>query len=314
MTVIVCVVFAGVDASPETSSSAPSTITFPFTVNVRDVPPDPKLIEPLAVKKGERVRLRFINAGYRSHGIHVPGQDIKVLSTDGQDISNAGIIKDQIVMIAPGERYDIEFIVSSEEGFIIDAHDGNRYNDQLKIPVNVSDGNGNMMEEEAKDYPNFDLVSYGNGGSGKFTLEQLYDLDYKVELDADTSNNELKYTINGKVFKELQPLKLKTGNTVKMTYVNLSKVDHPMHLHGHFFQVLSKNGTPITGAVILKDTLMIKPGEEYVVAFEADNPGNWVQHCHELHHASAGMMQAIEYTDFISNYTPDPSKTFNKPE
>ena len=272
------------------------------------------LIDPLVAKKGEIVRLRFINAGYRSHGIHIPGQDIKVLSTDGQDINGAGIIKDQILMVAPGERYDVEFTVTSEESFVIDAHDENGYNDQIKIPVNVVDGNGTIREEllTAK-YPSFDFMSYGTATATQFSLNQSFDIDYKVELGTDVTNG-LKYTINGKVFSELPTLKLKTGNMVKFTYYNNSKVNHPMHLHGHFFQVLSKDGKPLTGAPIIKDTLMVKPGEKFEVAFKADNTGKWVQHCHELHHATAGMMQGIEYTDFIPNYTPNPEDTFNKPE
>jgi FtsP/CotA-like multicopper oxidase with cupredoxin domain len=272
------------------------------------------LIEPLQAKKGDVVRLRFINAGYRSHGIHIPGQDIKVISTDGQDINGAGVIKDQILMIAPGERYDVEFTVASEESFVIDAHDENAYNDQIKIPVNVVDGNGTIREEDlAAEYPSFDFVNYGTATDAQFTLNQSFDVDYNVELGTDITNG-LKYTINGKVFSELPTLKLKTGDMVKFTYYNNSKVNHPMHLHGHFFQVLSRDGIPLTGAPIIKDTIMVKPGEKIEVAFKADNTGKWVQHCHELHHATAGMMQGIEYTDFKPNYTPNPADTFNKPE
>lgn len=272
------------------------------------------LIDPLVAKKGETVRLRFINAGYRSHGIHIPGQDIKVVSTDGQDINGAGIIKDQILMVAPGERYDIEFTVTSEESFAIDAHDENVYNDQIKIPVNVVDGNGTIREEAlASGYPSFDFMSYGTAIETQFKPNLSYDVDYNVELGTDIRNG-LKYTINSKVFSDLPTLKLKTGDLVKFTYYNNSKVNHPMHLHGHFFQVLSKDGNPLTGAPIIKDSLMVKPGEKFEVAFKADNTGKWVQHCHELHHATAGMMQGIEYTDFIPNYTPNPEDTFNKPE
>jgi len=87
-----------------------------------------------------------------------------------------------------------------------------------------------------------------------------------------------------------------------------------MHLHGHFFQVIAKNGKPVTGATLSKDTLLIKPNESYTIAFKANNPGNWVQHCHELHHAAGGMMQKIEYVDFKSNYIPDPNSKYNNPE
>lgn len=252
---------------------------------------------------------------YRSHGIHIPGQNIKVGSTDGQDIDGAGIIRDQIITVAPGERYDVEFIISSDRDFIIDAHDTNKYNDQLKILVRVTDGSGKLSwEPTAAKLPVFDLTAYGKPGKGIFSLELKYDIDYSVLLGTRADGNNLKYTINDKIFTELPPLKVRTGDMVKFTFENKSNVDHPMHLHGHFFQVLSKNGKPVSGALIIKDTLLVKPGEKYVAAFKADNAGKWVQHCHELHHASAGMMQVIEYTDFTPNYTPDPNNKFNKPE
>lgn len=273
------------------------------------------LIEPLKAKNGEVVRLRLINAGYRTHGIHIPSQEFKVVSTDGQDINGAGLIKDQILMIAPGERYDIEFKVNSKQNFNIDAHDDNGYNDQLVIPFNVTDGDGTTFEEDAMaDYSEFDLTSYGTPSKGTFDTAQTFSVNYNVDLNTNVADGVLQYTINGKVFKELPALKVKTGDTVKLTYTNNSKVSHSMHLHGHFFQILSKNGAPLTGAPIMKDTLMIKPGESYEVAFKADNPGRWVQHCHELHHAAAGMMQSVEYTDYKPNYTPDPNNTANKPE
>lgn len=99
-----------------------------------------------------------------------------------------------------------------------------------------------------------------------------------------------------------------------MTFVNQSRMDdHPMHLHGHFFQVLSKNGKPVQGSPIMKDTLNVKPGETYEVAFEADNPGEWMFHCHDLHHASAGMVTDVMYDDYQNNYTPDPNVN-NVPE
>lgn len=274
-----------------------------------------KLISPLEVKKGDIVRLRFINAGYRSHGIHLPGQDIKIVATDGQDIEGAKSIRDQIVLISPGERYDVEFTVLSDEGFYIDLHDANKYNDQVKIPIKVLDGNGIIgTEPYGINLPVFDFTGYGKPGKDKYTLEQKFDIDYRVELNTRAGKKGLEYTINGKVFKELPPLKVKTGDMVKFTFENKSKVDHPMHLHGHFFQVLSKNDKPLSGAAIIKDTLLVRPGEKYIVAFKADNPGLWVYHCHELHHAAAGMMQEVVYTDFKSNYTPDPKNKFNMPE
>lgn len=273
------------------------------------------LLPPLEVMKGDTVRLRFVNAGYRSHGIHFAGQAFRVVSTDGQDIYGASEIRNQLLMIAPGERYDVEFRITGEDDFTITSPDGSRYGNQIKIPVRVLDGSGVLhVEPVGEVLPLFDLTRYGAHSNGKFSPYQKFDIEYKVELNTNTDNNQLSYTINGKVFSQLPPLKVKTGDIIKLTYENKSKVDHPMHLHGHFFEVLSRDGIPLKGAVITKDTLLIHPGERYVVAFTADNTGKWVQHCHELHHAAAGMMQGVEYTDFVSNYTADPNNKYNRPE
>jgi FtsP/CotA-like multicopper oxidase with cupredoxin domain len=59
--------------------------------------------------------------------------------------------------------------------------------------------------------------------------------------------------------------------------------------------------------------LNIKPGEQYVVAFKAENPGDWMFHCHDLHHAAAGMVTELQYTDFNNKFVPEP-KAGNKPE
>lgn len=302
---------SGSEASSMTEEEKMAYMYDIYTVNGKSG----DLISPLDVSLGDVVRLRFINAGYRVHGIHIPGKDIKVVSTDGQDINGAGIIKDQVIMVAPGERYDVEFTVTSDDNFFIDAHDDNAYNDQLRIPVNVSGGSGKTFEEDAAvELPVFDLASYGAPAKGEFILDQKYDIDYNVELNTRMDRQTQKYTINGKIFSELPPLELKTGDLVEFTFDNKSTMDHPMHLHGHFFQILSKNGKPVSGAPIMKDTLLVRPGEKYEVAFKANNPGNWVQHCHELHHAAGGMMQEIKYTDYKPNYIPDPNNKINNPE
>ncbi|MGE5404895.1 MAG: multicopper oxidase family protein [Candidatus Saccharibacteria bacterium] len=280
-----------------------------FTVNGKSG----KLIDPLYAVQGETIRVRLINAGYRAHGIHVPNESFKVISTDGQTIVGAAAIKDQVIMIGPGERYDLLITVTSKNNFYLDFHDSNKYNDQIKIPVIVEYGTNQFKIGSAKALKIFDLSTYDKSENTGIKLTDKFDIDYNMELGAKLDDKGLLYTINGKTFKDAPSLKVKTGDLVKMTILNKSPVDHPMHLHGHFFQVLAKDDVPISGT-IMKDTLLIRPGEKYVIAFRANNPGRWVQHCHELHHAAAGMMQMVEYTDYKLNYTPNPKDTFNKPE
>jgi FtsP/CotA-like multicopper oxidase with cupredoxin domain len=135
-----------------------------------------------------------------------------------------------------------------------------------------------------------------------------------MNLGTAMKDNSMVYTINNRTYPNTEPLDVNEGDLVKVTLKNTSKsADHPMHLHGLFFQVLSKNGSPIEGSPLMKDTLNVKPGEEYVVAFKADNPGNWMFHCHDLHHASAGMVTEVKYKGYKASFTPDPNAN-NKPE
>lgn len=270
-------------------------------------------IEPLQVLQGDVVRIRLVNAGYRTHSIHIPAQDFKVVAVDGQSIENPAIIRDQLIDVSPGERYDVEFTVKGTDDFFIDAHDSNPFNAQLKVPVSVSGGNGTLQEQTAS-YQSFDYTAYGKTEKRGFTLEQKYDEDFTLKLNSQNGDNGLEYTINGKPYEQQEPLKIKTGESVKITFENIGRVNHPMHIHGHFFTLLAKNGVAVTGGEIRKDTFLVKPGEKYVVAFMADNPGDWMIHCHELHHAAAGMMIGLEYEDFTSNFVPNPENTFNMAE
>lgn len=272
-------------------------------------------VDPLVVKEGDKVRIRLINAGFISHQLHLHGHEFKVLTTDGQPVQNPAVIKEQLITIAPGERYDIEFEANNPGQWFLEEHGDDFASTNMKIKINYEGQNSSSDKPNQKEQlPSFDATTYGEASKTKFTLEQIYDLDYSMNLGTEQQDGEAIYTINDKVFPETESLSVKTGDTVKVRLINDSQSDdHPMHLHGHFFQVLSKNGKPVTGSTLIKDTINLKPGEEVVVAFEADNPGNWMFHCHDLHHASAGMVTELNYTDYTSTFVNDPNAG-NKPE
>lgn len=273
------------------------------------------LVDQLPVKQGDKVRIRLINAGYLSHQIHLHGHEFKVIATDGQPINNPGILKDNVVSIAPGERYDIEFTANNPGQWLIEDHGDKAAVAGMKATIAYEGAPaGSDKANESEKLTAVDMSRYGQASRSNFTLDQKYTLQYTMNLNTEMKNGEMVYTINGKTFPETEPIKVKKGDTVKVRLVNNSKTeDHPMHLHGHFFQVLSKNGKPLGGSPIIKDTLNLQPGEEYVVAFEANNEGNWMFHCHDLHHASAGMVTELKYTDYKTDFVADPNAG-NKPE
>ncbi|WP_050182240.1 multicopper oxidase family protein [Domibacillus robiginosus] len=273
-------------------------------------------INKLTVKEGEKVRLRLVNAGFISHNIHLHGHDFKIISSDGQEIANPQEVKDQLISIAPGERYDIEFTADNPGEWFLESHGEMEGTDGMRTLIQYEGFSGESTDKSnnREELPVLDLTSYGEKEAAEFTLDQSYDLTYTMDLNTRTADGTLEYTINDKTFPDTESLKVKEGDLVKVKLVNNSKEDdHPMHLHGHFFQVLSKNGKPVEGSPLMKDTINLKPGEEYVVAFKADNPGNWMFHCHDLHHASAGMVTQVNYEGFKPKFTPDPNAN-NQPE
>ncbi|MEC0371308.1 multicopper oxidase family protein [Paenibacillus chibensis] len=267
-------------------------------------------IDPFPVKEGDKVRIRLINAGFITHQMHLHGHDFKVISTDGQPVNDPAVIQDQLLSIAPGERYDIEFTADNPGSWLLEEHGKEPSKIQnMKAVIQYQGSDVKTDQSNATDtLPLFDLEQYGRMSKAKFSLSQKFDQEVTLNLNTEMKNGEMAYTINGKVFPDTDKINVKKGDKVKVTFVNKSNSDdHPMHLHGHFFQVLSKNGQPYQGSPIMKDTINVKPGETYEVAFEADNPGDWMFHCHDLHHASAGMVTDVMYSDYQSSYTPDPN-------
>ncbi len=260
-------------------------------------------IQPLKVKKGEHVRLRLVNAGFLTHQIHLQNQAFQVITTDGSSITDPPVIKNQLVSIGASERYDISF-VAGDKSFAIDLHDGTSAAKSLVLPVQVEGDNTETVKPDQSKLSVFDITQYSKNVSSKLTGFQS---TYTFHLNSKMEKGEQVYTINGKTWPNTEEIYVKTGEKVKFTLINEGKSDHPMHLHGHTFQVLSKNGKFISEQ-LNKDTLVVKPGESYEIGFVANNTGIWMFHCHDLHHAAAGMMTDVKYLDYQGKYQPNRTK------
>jgi FtsP/CotA-like multicopper oxidase with cupredoxin domain len=93
--------------------------------------------------------------------------------------------------------------------------------------------------------------------------------------------------------KDVPPLPITKGERVELVMINQTKMPHPMHLHGHEFQVVEIDGRRFSGAI--RDTVLVTPGRRVVIAFDANNPGLWAFHCHLLYHLDAGMFTTFRY-------------------
>jgi FtsP/CotA-like multicopper oxidase with cupredoxin domain len=92
------------------------------------------------------------------------------------------------------------------------------------------------------------------------------------------------------------PATVGRGERVEIVFRNATMMAHPMHLHGHVFKVTEIDGRQIDGAI--RDTILVPPRAAVKVAFDADNPGLWGFHCHNLYHMAAGMFSTLVYRGF----------------
>lgn len=109
------------------------------------------------------------------------------------------------------------------------------------------------------------------------------------------------YTVNGAAYPHIPPLVVDSGDVVKLTVVNRTSEPHPMHPHGHHVQVLSRNGQ-VPQSNLRLDTFDVLPGDIWEVLLTADNPGIWMDHCHNLDHAVEGMMMHLQYRGYSSPF------------
>jgi FtsP/CotA-like multicopper oxidase with cupredoxin domain len=256
--------------------------------------------QPLVVKKGEVVRLRFINAsGMTNYVVTVDGHPMRVTHTDGQPVVP---VITKAIPIGVGERYDVYITANNPGKWSIAAAPLQARNRTLVRAV-LAYASSTAAVPSPSYVPAWlrsaPLLSYSQLASSKplgpisTTPNRVHDL-----LLGWGGMRRYVWTINGQAFPNADPLDVKLGEIVRFNVTNRTMVAHPMHIHGHFFRVIGSGGG--TKAPLVKDTLlvprggMMNPGR-LDAEFLADNPGNWAYHCHMIYHMGAGMMRLVRY-------------------
>ncbi|PYI56194.1 multicopper oxidase family protein [Paenibacillus flagellatus] len=240
----------------------------------------------LDAKPGETVRLRLINAYNDVQWVGVAGASFQVVSIDGQDLNGPGVIRDQWIPIGGGQRYDVLFTMPDDGQVQVYSRD------QTKWSVTL--GEGAAPKPVGKEAPAFDFTGYGTPKDDGITPDMPFDRTYELVLGPTN--------INGKSGHNIPPIVVKEGEWIKVRFVHKLGSEHPMHLHGHLFKILTKNGKPLTGSPIYADSVLLFRGDVYEVTFQANNPGLWMEHCHNLGHAAAGMTMMVNYEGVSTPY------------
>ncbi|SUA47495.1 multicopper oxidase family protein [Nocardia africana] len=236
-------------------------------------------------KPGQRMRLRIINAGGdTAFRVAVGGHHMRVTHSDGYPVQP---VTTSSLLLGMGERYDV----------VVDLADG-------VFPL--------VASAEGKAGQGFALIRTGGGApppadvrpvelsEPPLTADRLVAVDAvrlpkrapdkTLDVSLGQDMNKYVWTINGKAYPDHTPLDITQGQRVRLRFVNQTMMWHPMHLHGHTFQVVNATGTGPR-----KDTSIVLPMQTVEVDVQADNPGQWMLHCHNVYHGEAGMMTVLSY-------------------
>ncbi|CDO90853.1 oxidase [Mycobacterium triplex] len=237
-------------------------------------------------KPGQRIRIRFINTGSdTTFRVALAGHPMTVTHTDGYAVVPRQV---DALLIGMAERYDV----------IVTAADG------VFPLVAMAEGKGALARA---------LLSTGRGSppDPQFQPAELTRRVGTIEMFTAATpvmlgrpepglnipvvlgGNMVQYDwmINGEPYSRTNPLHVAQGQRPTITFDNPTMMYHPIHLHGHTFQLINPDGS--LGA--RKDTVMVLPKQKIMAVLVADNPGVWQLHCHNTYHQVAGMMTRLEY-------------------
>jgi FtsP/CotA-like multicopper oxidase with cupredoxin domain len=237
-------------------------------------------------KPRQRIRIRFINTGSdTAFRVALAGHSMTVTHTDGYPVVPTQV---DALLVGMAERYDV--VVTADDGvfpLVASAEGKGAVARALLVTGSGSTPDAGFRPSElGKKVGTIDMFTAAT--SVNLGLPEP-DLNLPVVLGGDMVKYD--WMINGEPYSKTNPLHVKQGQRPTITFDNPTMMYHPMHLHGHTFQLIKSNGTP--GA--RKDTVIVLPKQKVNAVLIADNPGLWMSHCHNTYHAYAGMQTRLDY-------------------
>ncbi|MFI7587738.1 multicopper oxidase family protein [Spongisporangium articulatum] len=258
---------------------------------------------PVQAKPGDLVRIRVIDTDDGSLRTWVAGASYRLVALDGRDWHGPTPVTGRAVLIGAGGRADLEFTMPGDGAQVRVGVGGGTTSVLVSPPAGTGARPPAPPVTAPKD--DLDLLTYGTPADVGFDPQRPdRTFDYRIGRRPGFVDGKpgLWWSINGHLFPDVPMFQVSLGDVVRMRITNSSGQAHPMHLHGHHVLVLSHNGRPSTGSPWWTDTVPVKDGDTYVVAFVADNPGVWADHCHNLQHASQGLVTHLEYTGYTTHF------------
>ena len=251
---------------------------------------DPEVIR---TERGGRIRLRLVNgASATQFWVDLGALNGTLVAVDGHPVRP---VRGSRFPLAMAQRLDVLIDLPGNGAYPILAQvEGKRARTGIVLAASGAAVSRLAAEAEANAPP----IDY----SLERRLEAVTPLaprapDVKHRVNLAGAMAPYAWSLNGEYWPNVTPLMVATGQRVAIEMLNHTMMPHPMHLHGHAFQVVAINAVPLAGAV--RDTVLVAPMSSVTIAFDADNPGRWAFHCHNLYHMMTGMMTEVRYTAMI---------------
>jgi FtsP/CotA-like multicopper oxidase with cupredoxin domain len=239
------------------------------------------------VRPGETLRLRLINGSSTyQFRFQIDGHPLTVIATDGAPMRPVEVDN---LLLSPGERYDVLLKATSKYATWIRA-------------ITLSGGEARAV------------LRYSNSQAGELmstpvvltkrmlTPDQMKSIGpvklaakpQEIKCQLGGTMMPYKWSINEQVYPQADTIKLPANQPVRFVIENPTGMDHPFHLHGHYFHVLGRPDTMNLTDPVQKDTVNVPAKSTLVLQWETVNPGKWFFHCHIEWHLAAGMARVIE--------------------
>jgi FtsP/CotA-like multicopper oxidase with cupredoxin domain len=250
---------------------------------------DPQVVD---VEKGAEVRLRIINGSASSNFmIDLGAVEGTVLTVDGNPVAPLVVRR---FPLAIAQRVDI-VVRPPADGTalpILARCEGRTAQTGIVLRPRGA-AIARIAETASMAAPALTLMEELKLSAQQPLVRRPVDRSVPVELTGDMTAYVWGIAVHG---LEGAPVTVEKGERVELVMRNTTMMSHPMHLHGHSFQVTEIDGRPLAGAI--RDVILVPPRATVKVAFDADNPGLWAYHCHNLYHLAAGMFATMVYRGF----------------
>lgn len=254
-----------------------------YLINGR-TPQDPQVLRG---RPGDRVRLRVINSSADTiFRVALADHTLRITHTDGYPVLP---VESTVLRLGMGERYDV-LLDLGDGAFAVYAEPEGKSGAARAIIRTSATSAAPLLGQRPPELNDDAMpITSLTVAPGAALPPRAADSVQPVALAGGMG--PYVWTINGRTYENTSPLTIKQGQAGRLQIGNHTMMAHPLHLHGHTFQIGAAGGTGVR-----KDTVLVDPMSRITVDFVADNPGAWMVHCHNAYHAEAGMMTRLEYT------------------